>query len=196
MKDLFKNPRNLTFLGVMFGLSVVLLFATMIPGFGASIAVVMFLPTILTGIIKGPKAGWLMGTAMGIVIMIRAMTMPMSILDPLFINPLVSVVPRMFIGVVAYWVYALIVRDSKSTGRIATAGAVAGAMGMITNTVLVMSALYLFYAEKITELMGIGFKVLLIGIISSSAIIEAVTAAILTSAIIAIYKKTSRGQNA
>ena len=128
--------------------------------------------------------------------MIRAMTMPMSILDPLFINPLVSVVPRMFIGVVAYWVYALIVRDSKSTGRIATAGAVAGAMGMITNTVLVMSALYLFYAEKITELMGIGFKVLLIGIISSSAIIEAVTAAILTSAIIAIYKKTSRGQNA
>ncbi len=196
MKDLFKNPRNLTFLGVMFGLSVVLLFATMIPGFGASIAVVMFLPTILTGIIKGPKAGWLMGTAMGIVIMIRAMTMPMSILDPLFINPLVSVVPRMFIGVVAYWVYALIVRDSKSTGRIATAGAVAGAMGMITNTVLVMSALYLFYAEKITELMGIGFKVLLIGIISSSAIIEAVTAAILTSAIIVIYKKTSRGQNA
>ncbi len=196
MKDLFKNPRNLTFLGVMFGLSVVLLFATMIPGFGASIAVVMFLPTILTGIIRGPKAGWLMGTAMGIVIMIRAMTMPMSILDPLFINPLVSVVPRMFIGVVAYWVYALIVRDSKSTGRIATAGAVAGAMGMITNTVLVMSALYLFYAEKITELMGIGFKVLLIGIISSSAIIEAVTAAILTSAIIAIYKKTSRGQNA
>ncbi len=196
MKDLFKNPRNLTFLGVMFGLSVVLLFATMIPGFGASIAVVMFLPTILTGIIKGPKAGWLMGTAMGIVIMIRAMTMPMSILDPLFINPLVSVVPRMFIGVVAYWVYALIVRDSKSTGLIATAGAVAGAMGMITNTVLVMSALYLFYAEKITELMGIGFKVLLIGIISSSAIIEAVTAAILTSAIIVIYKKTSRGQNA
>lgn len=196
MKDLFKNPRNLTFLGIMFGLSVVLLFATMIPGFGASIAVVMFLPTILTGIIRGPKAGWLMGTAMGIVIMIRAMTMPMSILDPLFINPLVSVVPRMFIGVVAYWVYALIVRDSKSTGRIATAGAVAGAMGMITNTVLVMSALYLFYAEKITELMGIGFKVLLIGIISSSAIIEAVTAAILTSAIIAIYKKTSRGQNA
>lgn len=196
MKDLLKNPRNLTFLGVMFGLSVVLLFATMIPGFGASIAVVMFLPTILTGIIKGPKAGWLMGTAMGIVIMIRAMTMPMSVLDPLFINPLVSVVPRMFIGVVAYWVYALIVRDSKNTGRIAAAGAVAGAMGMITNTVLVMSALYLFYAEKIAELMGIGFKVLLIGIISSSAIIEAVTAAILTSAIIAIYKKTSRGQNA
>lgn len=192
MKELLKNPRNLTFLGVMFGLSVVLLYATMIPGFGASIAVVMFLPTILTGIIKGPKAGWLMGTAVGIVIMIRAMTMPMSVLDPLFINPMVSVVPRMFIGLVAYWVYALIARDSKNTARIAAAGAVAGACAMITNTVLVMSALYIFYAEKIAELMGVGFKVLLIAILSSSAIIEAVTGAILTSAIITIYKKSSR----
>lgn len=192
MKELLKNPRNLTFLGVMLGLSVVLLYATMIPGFGASIAVVMFLPTILTGIIKGPKAGWLMGTAVGIVIMIRAMTMPMSVLDPLFINPMVSVVPRMFIGLVAYWVYALIARDSKNTARIAAAGAVAGACAMITNTVLVMSALYIFYAEKIAELMGVGFKVLLIAILSSSAIIEAVTGAILTSAIITIYKKSSR----
>jgi len=192
MKELLKNTRNLTFLGVMFGLSIVLLFATMIPGFGASIAVVMFLPTIITGIIKGPKAGWLMGTAIGIVIMIRAMIAPLSVLDPLFINPLVSVVPRMFIGVVAYYVYALVVKKNKNTAVTAIASALAGAAGMITNTILVMSALYIFYASKIADILGVGFKVFLITVISSSSVIEAISGAVFTSAIITVYNKSKK----
>ncbi len=129
----------------------------MIPGFGASIAVVMFYPQFLPESSGGPKAGWLMGTAMGIVIMIRAMTMPMSILDPLFINPLVSVVPRMFIGVVAYWVYALIVRDSKSTGRIATAGR-GRSNGHDYQYRFGDERTLSILCRKITELMGIGLK--------------------------------------
>lgn len=199
MKELLKNTRNLTFLGVMFGLSIVLLFATMIPGLGASVAVVMFLPTIITGIIKGPKAGWLMGTAVGIVIMLRAMIAPLSVLDPLFINPLVSVVPRMFIGIVSYYVFSLLAKNytalkknGKNTARVAISSALAGAFGMITNTVLVMSALYIFYASKIVEILGMGFKAFLMIIITSNATVEAISGAIFTMAIITVYYRTKR----
>ncbi len=192
MKELFKDTRKLTFLGVMLALSIVFCMATMLPTAGTSMAIIMFLPTILTGIIQGPKAGWLMGTAVGIVILIRALVLPMSILDPLFVNPLLSVVPRMFIGIVAAYVYKLIVRNSKSTGRVALGSALAGAAGMITNTILVMSAMYFIYAERIADALGMAFKAFLIATLSSSAIIEAVVGAILTSAIVTAYTKLRR----
>lgn len=192
MKKLLKDTRNLTFLGVMFGLTIVFVFATAIPSFSASMAIVMFLPTILTGIVKGPKAGWLMGTIAGLLTLLRALIAPASLLDPLFINPLISVLPRMFIGVVAYWVYALITKRGKNTARVAIGGAAAGAAAMITNTTLVMSALYIFYAQKITELLGMQFKVLVLTIISFSAIIEAISGALLTMAVATIYSKATK----
>jgi uncharacterized membrane protein len=196
MKELLRNTRNLTFLGVMFGLTLLFVFATMIPSFSASMAIVMFLPTILTGIIKGPKAGWLMGTLAGLLTLLRALIAPASVLDPLFINPLVSILPRMFIGVVAYWIYALITKKGKKITRVAIGSAAAGAAAMITNTTLVMSALYIFYAQKITEMLGMQFKVLLLAIISSSAIIEAVSGALLTMAVVIIYSKAIKNKPA
>jgi uncharacterized membrane protein len=194
MKELLRNTRNLTFLGVMFGLTLLFVFATVIPSFSASMAIVMFLPTILTGIIKGPKAGWLMGTLAGLLTLLRALIAPASVLDPLFINPLVSIVPRMFIGVVAYWIYALITKKGNKIARVAIGSAAAGAAAMITNTTLVMSALYIFYAQKITELLGMQFKVLLLAIISSSAIIEAVSGALLTMAVVTIYSRATKNK--
>jgi len=65
---------------------------------------------------------------------------------------------------------------------------------MITNTTLVMSALYIFYAQKITELLGMQFKVLLLAIISSSAIIEAVSGALLTMAVVTIYSRATKNK--
>lgn len=192
MKELLKNTRNLTFLGVMTGLSIIFVFATVIPAIAASMAIVMFLPTIITGIILGPKAGWLMGTIAGLLTLIRALTLPMSPIDPLFINPLVSILPRMFIGVVAYYVYTLIAGKGKNTARIATGSAIAGAFAMITNTALVMSALYFIYAQKIVETFGMPFKKLLGIIISSSAIIEAISGAVLTMAIATVYFRVKK----
>ncbi len=197
MKELLKNTRNLTFLGVMTGLSIIFVFVTVIPVLSsASMAIVMFLPAILTGIILGPKAGWLMGTIEGILCLLRALVAPASILDPLFINPLVSVLPRMFIGVVAYYLFALITKKGKNTARVAVGSAVAGAGAMITNTALVMGALYIFYAQRIVATLGVAFKTLLIAVISSNAIIEAICGAIFTTAIAIVYFKVKKSKRA
>lgn len=196
MKELLKNTRNLTFLGVMTGLSIIFVFATVIPAFSASMAIVMFLPTIIAGIVLGPKAGWLMGTIAGILTLLRAVIAPMSPLDPLFINPLVSVLPRMFIGVVAYYLFALITKKGKNIARVAVGSAVAGAGAMITNTALVMTALYLLYAQKIVATFGMSFKALLTIVITSSAIVEAISGALLTMAIATVYFRVKKSKRA
>ncbi len=196
MKELLKNTRNLTFLGVMTGLSIIFVFATVIPAFSASMAIVMFLPTIIAGIVLGPKAGWLMGTIAGILTLLRAVIAPMSPLDPLFINPLVSVLPRMFIGVVAYYLFALITKNGKNTARVAVGSAIAGAGAMITNTTLVMTALYLLYAQKIVATFGMSFKALLTIVITSSAIVEAISGAALTMAIATVYFRVKKSKRA
>jgi uncharacterized membrane protein len=65
----------------------------------------------------------------------------------------------------------------------------AGASGAIVNTALVMTMLYIIYVKEIVELVGASFKTLLLSIISSSAILEAVVAAVLTFPVVLAYKK-------
>ena len=113
------NNRNLqtgklTFMGVMLALTVVFVALTAIPTTSASMALFIFLPTIVTSIVHGPKSGAVMGFLAGTVTLLRALLAPASPLDYLFINPLVSVLPRIFIGVVPYFIYVVIKKIIKS----------------------------------------------------------------------------------
>lgn len=193
MKTIFKDVRNLTFMGVMLALTIVFdLTIGFLPANMASAAVLIFVPTILTGIILGPKAGGLMGFCAGLVSLIHALTRPMSPIDPLFINPLVSVLPRIFIGVVAYYSYNFTKKIFGETIGII----IGGALGSLVNTILVISMLYLVYAQKIIELLGVGFKVFLLTIITTNASIECLISALLTLPIVMAYKKVLNRKNA
>ncbi|NLL96305.1 MAG: ECF transporter S component, partial [Clostridiaceae bacterium] len=92
MKNLFKSPRGLTFLGLMLAITIIMDMTPlgMIP-IGAISATIIHIPTIITGVVLGPVAGFIMGTSFGIVSLTHALTRPATILDPLFMNPLVSV---------------------------------------------------------------------------------------------------------
>lgn len=123
----------------------------------------------------------------------KVCTCPLSPFDVFFINPLVSVLPRIFIGVVPYLVYKLfsaILGRSSNGEKVAIL--VAGASGAITNTALVMTALYLVFVQEIVDLVGIPFKTLLISIITTNAVTEALIAAILTLPVVLAYKKINR----
>ena len=52
---------KLTFMGVMLALTIVFVALTAIPTTSASMALLIFLPTIVTSIIKGPNSGAVMG---------------------------------------------------------------------------------------------------------------------------------------
>lgn len=191
MKNSFKKPENLTFLGLMLGITIVLDSTPLgaIP-LGPISATIIHIPTIITGIILGPIAGFIMGTSMGVVSLLHAATRSVTVLDPLFINPLVSILPRMFIGVVAYYVYAILKPVNKTVSVF-----VGGMAGSLTNTSLVFLMLYLVYAKEVVEKLGVAFKVILISVLTSNAIAEALISAFVTLAVTTAYFRYKNTKN-
>ncbi|MCL5458261.1 ECF transporter S component [Loigolactobacillus coryniformis] len=97
---------------------------------------------IIAAIILGPKDGALVGGAWGLITFIRAFTSPTSPLAPLvFTNPVVSIVPRILIGLVAGWLFIWLQRKIKRTPAMMLAALV----GALVNTILVLGLIYLFY---------------------------------------------------
>ncbi len=191
--NIFNDTRKLTFMGVMLALTIAFVAITAIPTASASMALLIFIPTIVTGIVMGPVACAVMGFSAGLVTLLRGLLAPLSPFDLLFINPLVSVLPRIFIGIVASFVYKglSIVLKNKNQGE-KLAILLAGASGAITNTTLVLTMLYVIYASQVVEMVGASFQTFLIAVITSNAILEAIVAAILTLPVVVAFKKVYR----
>lgn len=186
---------KLTFLGVMLALTIVFVALTAIPTTSASMALLIFLPTIITGIIHGPKSGAVMGFMAGLATLLRALLAPASPLDYLFLNPLVAILPRIFIGVVPYYVFKIFNKFIKSKTISLLA---AGISGALTNTGLVILMLYLIYSEEIVKIstefgIGITFAAFALFLVSTSALIESTVAGIGTAAVVNVYDKIDRG---
>ena len=129
-------------------------------------ATTLHIPTILAGILGGPVAGVLTGLGFGISSMIRAA----QLADPIFTDPVVAILPRLFIGLAAWAVYAALRRTNEVVAIVA--GALAGSL---TNTVLVISLLIL--TGKLDRTLALG-----IGVTYGSA--EAAVAAIISLAVV------------
>ena len=89
-------------------------------------ATIMHVPAILGGVLEGPVVGLLTGAIFGIFSFVRAT-------NPVFADPLVAILPRLFIGVTAYFAYRATRKIHPVVGYV-----VAGVVGTATNTVLVL----------------------------------------------------------
>jgi uncharacterized membrane protein len=89
-------------------------------------ATIMHVPVILGGALEGPVVGTIVGLIFGIFSFIQADV-------PFFRDPLVSILPRLPIGIVAWAVFAAL--RSRSLDL---ASAAAGVLGSLTNTVGVL----------------------------------------------------------
>lgn len=187
MNQTRSNTGKLTFMAVMLAITIVFVMATAIPNFSISMAVAMFLPTLLTAMVLGVKEGMIMGALAGAVTLARALFMPLSPFDYFFINPLVSVLPRMFIGLTAGLSFSLLKNTFKAPATIAAA--VSGALGMVTNTVLVIGMLFAVHGQNMVEAMGAGFFVTLGVLFASNGLIEMITAAVLMPLLYNVYVK-------
>ena len=95
-------------------------------------ATIMHIPAIVGGALEGPVVGLLAGAIFGIFSFLYAE-------NPVFLNPLVAVLPRLLIGVVAWAVFVGLRR-----WNIDLASAAAGILGSFTNTVGVLGLAILF----------------------------------------------------
>ena len=107
--------------------------------FGVISATTIHIPVIIGAVVLGVKYGVILGGVMGVASLIRAATAPVTVLDPLFVNPLVSVLPRILIGLVAALVYLLVMKifKNKSTATPVASG-IAALCGTLTNTIFVL----------------------------------------------------------
>ncbi len=187
MFDSLKESRNLVIMGLMLALTIIFDLTPLgaIP-LGIVSATITHLPTIIIGVIIGPVAGMLMGLMFGVITLLHALTRPMTILDPLFVNPLISVLPRMLIGVSSYYVYKLL--EKMMTNKTVPTF-VAGVMGSITNTVLVLGMLVLVYGKKVTEMVGSSALKWAVAIATTNGIIEAIVAGFFVMVITGVYFK-------
>lgn len=136
-------------------------------------ATIMHVPVIIGAVLEGPIVGLLIGGIFGLYSFLQAV-------DPIFKDPLVSVVPRLFIGITAYFAYLGLRRQNEIVALI-----LAGVIGTLTNTVLVLSmAIFRGY-----------FPPEIFVLVLPQAIAEMVIAAIITVAVVAAWKRigTSRG---
>ena len=89
-------------------------------------ATIMHIPAILGGALEGPVVGLLTGAVFGIFSFLYADV-------PLFKDPIVAILPRLLIGVVAWAVFVALRRWSIDLASVA-----AGLLGSLTNSVGVL----------------------------------------------------------
>lgn len=97
--------RKMTIIGVLGAISVVLGLTPL--GFipvGPTNATIMHIPVIIGAIMEGPIVGAFVGLIFGLSSMYNALIRPTPV-SFVFLNPLVSVLPRILIGIITYYIY-------------------------------------------------------------------------------------------
>lgn len=181
------SVRKLTVTGMMVAITMVLASTPLgiIPLQPVS-ATITHIPTIIIAILEGPLVGGIVGAAFGAVSMFRAITQPTGILSPCFVNPLVSILPRILIGVVAGFAYRGLYKVSKKN---TVSAAIASVLGSFTNTLGAMGMIYVLYAKSLTEQLGSSAGAMIWGIIVTYGVVEMLAAvAICTTVAVALQK--------
>jgi len=155
------STKKVTIAGMLGAFSVVLSMTPIgfipIPMLGVN-ATTMHIPVIIGAILGGPFVGTIVGLIFGVSSFLR-------VGSPFFADPLVSILPRLFIGVMSYYTYKAFKHSIP-----------AAIVGTLTNTLGVLSMVYLRGYLPLTAVIGI-------------ATLNGITEAIVSSVIVYIVMK-------
>lgn len=187
------NPRRIALLGI---LTAIILIQNFVPFLG-NIPIPPLNPTIIhitvivATLTMSTTDGIIIGAIWGITRMIRAYTMPATPLDLwLWVHPMISLVPRMFIGVFTGWSYRLMKKIAPKKEKLALVSA--SVVGSFTNTVLVLFFIYLFFGEPYAQAIEVDISnlgVALLVIIGTNGVAEAIAAGIIAPLITVPLRK-------
>ena len=154
---------------------------------------IMHIPVILAGILAGLPGGIVTGLIFGLTSLVNAAANPSGVLDPFFVNPLCSVLPRVIFGVVSWGIFKLIELIPycpKSIKSLITA-----IFSSLIHSFVVIGSLYVFLNGKISEAMnGLGYFALMLMILPG-AFLEAIAAAVVCAIVVASITIVSKGKS-
>lgn len=173
-------------------------------------ATIIHIPVIIGSILLGPKRGAILGASFGLASLISNTLMP-SLLSFAF-SPFMPVygtdhgslmalivcfVPRILVGIVPWYVCRLWDGRMKprSSGSQTISFTVAAVLGSMTNTIFVMGLIYILFQDAYAQLKGVsahGVLAIILGVVGTNGVPEAIVAAVITSAICLPMKKVMK----
>lgn len=148
----------------LIGAIIVLMAALPVLGYiplGFMNATIIHVPVIIASIVLGPKKGAVLGFIFGLTSLVRSTTTPnltSFVFSPFYqageiggspLSLIVCFVPRILVGVTPYYVYKGMTKLFKGKrGTDAVSVIIAGIAGSLTNTLLVMNFIYMFFGKS------------------------------------------------
>jgi len=125
-------------------------------------ATIMHIPVIIAAVVEGPVAGMLVGLIFGAFSMYNAAFNPTSPISFVFLDPIVALLPRLLIGVTSYYAYlvlkGVLVKWLNEKAAAVIASGLAAIIGTLTNTIGVLSAIYLRHVVEFAEGLGLAIE--------------------------------------
>lgn len=171
-------------------------------------ATIIHVPVIIGALLLGPKYGMYLGLVFGMTSLIQATVSPTvtSFVFSPFVtiggqkgnlwSLLICLGPRMLIGVTAYYMYHLCMKffGEKKGGQTVSLW-VAGITGSLTNTLLVMNGIYIFFGERYVEASNKLVERIydaILAVILTFGVPEALVAGILVTAVVKVLWKLQK----
>ncbi len=176
---------------------------------GFSRATIVHIPVILGSIILGPKNGAILGFVFGLTSFLVATFTPditafaftpfysIGNIHGNFFSLIICFVPRILVGIVPYYIYNFLCKlIQKENYKQTLALCISGIIGSLTNTLLVMNLIFLFFKDNFAQINNVSVDavyLVILSIIAINGIPEAIVASILTlvigKALLRIYKQ-------
>lgn len=177
-----KKNRNVFQMTIVSMLIAILIIQTFVPilGYiplGPIDVTIVHITVILAAVLFGSKTGLIVGTSWGLLSMLRAYVQPTPF-NIVFLNPLISVVPRMLVG----WVSGLLFQAIKNRLSERWSYTLTALVGTLMNTVLVLGGIYVFAAESYANALGVSQNALLSAlgaVIATNGVIEVIASMII-----------------
>ena len=150
-------------------------------------ATTLHIPVIIAGITLGKKGGMIIGLVFGLSSLFYntiSPTVTSFVFSPFIsgsiLSAVVAIAPRVLIGFFAGGIFEQFCKHkwNQYVGII-----ISGLAGSLANTILVLAGIYFIFGQSYAQAIGQDFNLLmayLIGIITSSGILEAVVGTIIT----------------
>ena len=181
--------KDLTTLAMIIAITIVL---GIVPNIGiiqigAISLTILHIPVIVASFILGIKGGIITGLAFGLSSLYVAATRAYTPIDLLFVNPLISVLPRVLFGL-ASGVICSRLKDSKPY-----LVGLSGFVCTIIHSVLVYIALFLWGSKQLNvEFTALGFFKYIIAAISINSLIEAIVAGLICAALLSSISRIKK----
>lgn len=183
----FMKNKDLTTLAMLIAITVLL---GIVPNIGIiQIGVVsltiLHIPVIIASLLLGVKGGFITGLCFGLTSLYVASTRAVSPVDLLFVNPLISVVPRLLFGLISGLIGELLKKNTKDV-----INGLYGFVSTIIHTVLVYASLFIWAKNDLgTNFSEYNIVKYILTAFSINAFIEAIVAGVITVILMKSYRR-------